>query len=306
MGISDNPSPLLKQLPTTILVGIAVLIVAAVPTIEYTQTVAALAGIWGIALATGLALVFTKVASLTHLALIIPAIDFIALGAFRAGTGGPGSLFASLIILPVLWMAVEPGRRYIVLAAIGTSVAVMMTYIIDWTLPLQTEESLRGLITPLIFATVAGIVNEISRQNRVQVQTVRKLAEERETMLRGAEDYTRRLRENEERLRAADRLTRSVLDSVTEQSVIGSDVTGLIDVWNPGASKLLGLSAEQVQGHRYMHEFHVMDELLERSKELNYPPGETVLNPGFSALVESARLGTTRHPRGAPVDLRAG
>ena len=92
-------------------------------------------------------------------------------------------------------------------------------------------------------------------------------------------------------MRAADRLTRSVLDAVTEQSVIGADVTGLIDVWNPGAEKMLGLTAVQAQGRRYMHEFHVEAELLVRSKELNYPPGETVLNPGFSALVESARLG---------------
>jgi signal transduction histidine kinase len=78
---------------------------------------------------------------------------------------------------------------------------------------------------------------------------------------------------------------------VTEQSVIGSDVTGLIDVWNPGAEKMLGLKAAQTQGRRYVHEFHVETELLGRSRELNYPPGETVLNPGFSALVESARLG---------------
>jgi signal transduction histidine kinase len=40
-----------------------------------------------------------------------------------------------------------------------------------------------------------------------------------------------------------------------------------------------------------VHEFHVESELLMRSAELNYPPGETVLNPGFSALVEMARQG---------------
>jgi signal transduction histidine kinase len=55
---------------------------------------------------------------------------------------------------------------------------------------------------------------------------------------------------------------------------------------------MLGLKSNQVQGRRYVHEFHVEAELLERSRELNYPPGETVLNPGFSALVENARLGT--------------
>jgi signal transduction histidine kinase len=82
-----------------------------------------------------------------------------------------------------------------------------------------------------------------------------------------------------------------VLDAVTEQSVIGSDQTGLIDVWNPGAERMLGLTAKNAQGRRYVSEFHLQEELLQRSKEMGYPPGETVLNPGFSALVESARLG---------------
>jgi signal transduction histidine kinase len=99
------------------------------------------------------------------------------------------------------------------------------------------------------------------------------------------------LKENELQLHAADRLTRSVLDAVTEQSVIGSDLTGLIDVWNPGAEAMLGLTAKQTQGKRFVFEFHVEAELEDRARQLNYPAGATVLNPGFSALVESARLG---------------
>ncbi|MCU1530186.1 MAG: sensor histidine kinase, partial [Frondihabitans sp.] len=95
----------------------------------------------------------------------------------------------------------------------------------------------------------------------------------------------------EVRLHAADRFTRSVLDAVTEQSVVGTDLTGLIDVWNPGAAVMLGLPATETQGKRFIYEFHVEEELENRSRELNYPPGATVLNPGFSALVESARLG---------------
>ena len=42
--------------------------------------------------------------------------DLIGLGAFRAGTGGAESLFSSLIILPVVWLAAASGRRYIVVA----------------------------------------------------------------------------------------------------------------------------------------------------------------------------------------------
>jgi len=287
----DTPSPLLKQAPTTLALLAAVVITIFVPGLEFTDEAAAAGGIWGVIFATVLAVVFTSSPKLDRLALIIPCVDLLAIGFFRLGTGASASVFASLIILPVIWIAVTPQRRYILLAAIGTSIALMMPFILGATLPEEPGDWVRGVFTPVVFAIAAAIVNEMSRQGRVQITAIRALAEERDLMLRGAVDYTNRLRDNEERLQSADRLTRSVLDAVTEQSVIGTDVTGLVDVWNPGAERMLGLAAAEAQGKRYMHEFHVIDELLERSKELNYPPGETVLNPGFSALVESARLG---------------
>ena len=287
----DTPSPLLKQAPTTLALLAAVVITIFVPGLEFTDEAAAAGGIWGVIFATVLAVVFTSSPKLDRLALIIPCVDLLAIGFFRLGTGASASVFASLIILPVIWIAVTPQRRYILLAAIGTSIALMMPFILGATLPEEPGDWVRGVFTPVVFAIAAAIVNEMSRQGRVQITAIRALAEERDLMLRGAVDYTNRLRDNEERLQTADRLTRSVLDAVTEQSVIGTDVTGLVDVWNPGAERMLGLAAAEAQGKRYMHEFHVIDELLERSKELNYPPGETVLNPGFSALVESARLG---------------
>ena len=286
----DSPSPVVKQLPTVSVFVAAVLLVLAVPDLIFTDPPAAIAGAAGMALGTGLAILFLK-PSLAHLALIIPFIDLFAIGLLRMGTGGATSLFGGLMILPVIWIANQPARRYIIFAAIGASLALTLPYTLGGVVPQNSTDWLRGFITPTVYAIAAAIINEMSRQAAGRVQAIHELAEERDVMLRGAVDYAERLSENEDRLRAADRLTRSVLDAVTEQSVIGSDVTGLIDVWNPGAEKMLGLKPAQTQGRRYVHEFHVETELLGRSRELNYPPGETVLNPGFSALVESARLG---------------
>jgi len=288
----DDPSPALKHAPTGIAFIVAFVLSLVVPGIEITSIAAATSAVWLMAFAIALAVLFTRIPTLRHLAVVIPCVDLLAIGLLRVGTGGVTSLFASLIILPVVWIAAERGRRYIVVAAIGTSVALMMPFILGFSTFEQPSDWLRGIISPVIFAMAAAIINEMSRQSRLQVARVRALAEERDIMLKGAVDYTERLRENEERLRIADQLTRSVLDAVTEQSVIGSDVTGLIDVWNPGAERMLGLTSKEVQGSRYVHEFHVADELNDRSRELNYPPGETVLNMGFSALVESARRGT--------------
>jgi signal transduction histidine kinase len=287
----DNPSPTVKQLPTTLAFAACIAVALAIPDITFRNIPAALAGAAAMVLATVLAVFFSLRPALGHLALFVPFIDLFAIGLFRMGTGGAGSLFSTLIILPVIWIANQPERKYIVFVAIGTSVALTLPFTLGGAPPANMTEWLRGIVSPAIFAVAAAIINEMSRQAVGRVNAIHELADERDVMLRGAVDYAERLSENEDRLRAADRLTRSVLDAVTEQSVIGSDVTGLIDVWNPGAEKMLGLKPAQTQGRRYVHEFHIETELLGRSRELNYPPGETVLNPGFSALVESARLG---------------
>lgn len=110
-------------------------------------------------------------------------------------------------------------------------------------------------------------------------------------MLQRTVEYAAQLQESEAKYRAFDRMFRGVWAAVTEQSVIGTDSTGLIDAWNPGAQKILGPTPAEAEDKMYIYDFHVPDELEDRARELNYPPGETVLNPGFSALVESARLG---------------
>lgn len=287
----SRPAPVMRHAPTTIGFFAALIITATVPGLEFSSWTAVVGGIVAMLAAVGLAVLFTVVPSLRHLAIIIPFVDFIALGMLRAATGGSLSLFGALLIFPVLWVASENGRKYILFAGLGTSVSIMMPFILGVSELQLASDWLRGIISPIIFAAAAAIVNELSRQGRMRTKRVRDLAEERDVMLRGAVDYAERLEENEARLRLADQLTRSVLDAVTEQSVIGSDVTGQIDVWNPGAERMLGLTAAEAIGKRFVHEFHVAAELENRSKELNYPPGETVLNPGFSALVESARLG---------------
>jgi signal transduction histidine kinase len=288
----DSPSPLVKQLPTTFAFAAAVAIMLSLPDLGFTDRGAAVGGVACMVLATLLALIFGMSAPLTRLAIVIPFIDLFAIGLFRLGTGGGLSLFSVLMILPVVWIANQPERRYIAVAGIGAVLALSLPFTLGGMVPQNSSDWLRFIITPVIYSVAAAIINEMSRQAAGRVNAINELAEERDVMLRGAVDYAERLSDNEDRLRAADRLTRSVLDAVTEQSVIGSDVTGLIDVWNPGAEKMLGLRSAQTQGLRYMHEFHLESELLARSAELNYPPGETVLNPGFSALVEKARLGS--------------
>jgi len=287
----DHPSPAVKQSATAIAVVAAAVLTLLVPGLGFSNTSVAVAGIGVIAFATLLSLVLTRVDRLEHYSLIIPIVDLLGLGLFRAGTGGTASLWASLIILPVVWLAAAEGRRYIAYAGFGTSLALMMPYIVSLSWPQTPGEWLRGFFTPLVFAVAAAIVNELARQSRKQLRSIKNLAEEKERMLQRTVEYAAQLQESEAKYRAFDRMFRGVWAAVTEQSVIGTDATGLVDAWNPGATKILGPTPAEAEDKLHIFDFHLPEELEERARELNYPPGETVLNPGFSALVENARLG---------------
>ena len=287
----DHPSPGLKQLPMTLVFAISLVVVLAVPDIQITSIPLTSVGIGLLVIATVFAATATIVPKLDGVTLLIPLIDFVAIGTFRAGTGGIFSLFGAMIILPVVWIAAEKGRRYIVIAAIGTCAVLLSPYIFG-VAPFQSgSDVVRAVFSPLVYLFAAAIINELARQSRSQIRAIHELADEKERMLQRTFEYASQLEESEAKFRSADRTFRSVWAAVTEQSVIGTDVTGLIDIWNPGAQKLLGPDFRATQGKRYVFDFHVQDELDDRAKELNYPPGATVLNPGFSALVETARLG---------------
>ena len=287
----DTPSPVVKQSATAAAVLVATILALLIPGVGFSDTVVGVTGVICVALATLVALLFTQFTGFERFVTIIPVIDLLGIGLFRAGTGGTASLFASIIILPIVWLAASEGRRFVLYSAIGTSFALMTPYIVTLTAPQTPGEWLRGFFTPAMFAIAAAIVNELARQSRQQLAAIRTLAGEKEMMLQRSVDDAADLRESEVKYRDYERMFRGVWAAVTEQSVIGTNVTGLIDAWNPGATKILGPSADDAEDKRYVFEFHLQEELDARARELNYPPGETVLNPGFSALVETARLG---------------
>ncbi len=287
----EHPTASVRQSATTGSVAVAAIIALVVPGAGFTDATFAIAGLAIVALATAIAVILTANASLARWALVIPLIDLIGLGAFRVGTGGVESMFSVLMILPVIWIASSEGRRYIAIAGAGVLLSLLMPALAAGTVPGGASGWARALFVAAVFAIAAVVVNEITHQNRAALRSARRLAEDKELMLQRAVHYAAQLEESESRFRTADSMFRGLWAAVTEQAVIGTDPTGLIDAWNPGAAKMLGPAASEAEDKMYIFDFHVPEELEERARELNYPPGETVLNPGFSALVEPARLG---------------
>lgn len=82
----------------------------------------------------------------------------------------------------------------------------------------------------------------------------------------------------------------NVLKSASEVSIVATDAAGVITVFNAGAEKLLGYSAEEVVGKTSPTIFHKVEEIEAKGKELSIEFGETV--DGFRGFIyKSERYG---------------
>lgn len=240
----NDPTPLMKQAPTAIAVGIAGLLVVAVPRIAVTNVAAAVAGIALVGATTALAaLLSARRVSEGWIVLMIPAVDILAIGALRVGTGGTSSLFSSFVLLPVIWLAAARGLKPVFLIGALTSIAFLMPLLLD---PATDDLAwFRGVVSPLVFATVGAIINELSRLQRLRTSQAEQLVSDRTAALAENLSMVEQLRTSEKQYRFLLESFSSLWASITAQAVIATDHDGMILAWNPGSVRLLGLSVDE-------------------------------------------------------------
>ncbi|RLS47095.1 MAG: PAS domain S-box protein, partial [Planctomycetota bacterium] len=81
----------------------------------------------------------------------------------------------------------------------------------------------------------------------------------------------------------------AVLDAATQMSVIATDVNGLIDVFNTGAARMLGYTAEEMIGKQTPAIIHLESEVRKRGEEMSQQFGHSF--QGIDVFVEYARRG---------------
>ena len=293
--VFDDPSPLLKQAPTVVATVIAALLTWWVPDLPLTHLLPAVAGVGAVLAATLLAAVLTARGLHDGWAvLLVPIVDIIGLGLFRTGTGGAISLFSSLVLLPVVWLAAAPGIRWVFVVGGLSSIALLMPY---FTAPPSTSaEWLRGVVGPLVFSAVAAVVNQLSRQQRMRVDQAEELVAERTRSLSENVAMIVQLRDKERQYRELLDSFESLWSSITAQAVIATDCTGTVTAWNPGAERLLGLSVEEALAGVRIDRFFsssVLSLLAEDHPDSSphadaVPPGYTDLPRGIQGLFARA------------------
>jgi sigma-B regulation protein RsbU (phosphoserine phosphatase) len=162
----DGYPPLVKQSPIVLLFAVAVLISLTVPTAIVTSEPALIGATALLIVATGLAAAMPRIDPAGRLVFLVPAIDFFVVGALRYATGESRSIFASLAILPAVWIAASPGPRHVAYAFVGMFGGLLVPFLLGSTLEENPNELARGLFSAAAFTVAAAVVNDLVRVAR--------------------------------------------------------------------------------------------------------------------------------------------
>lgn len=161
-----SDAPIIRQVPTLIGTAVATLLTTVIPASAVTDIPVFASGAVVIVLATLWAVVVGRRPHLAHLASLVPVLDFVGLALMRTASGGTVSIVSSLAILPVVWLAMEAGRRNVVYAAAGGLVVVMAPIVATGLYRDSPGELLRGFFVAFVYAVAAMAINEVARRAR--------------------------------------------------------------------------------------------------------------------------------------------
>lgn len=175
----DRHPPIANQLPVLLLFTVSLLMALTLPSVVITSVTAVVWSVILIAVASAIAAVLPRIDPQGRYVLLVPAIDFVVIGVFRYGTGESASIFASLSILPVMWMASAPQRYNVLYAFLGVCTALLIPFLLGASLADLPAELARSLFSAMAFGLAAAVVNDLARLSRAHIRDLR--ARERAT-----------------------------------------------------------------------------------------------------------------------------
>lgn len=157
-------TPGVKQIPTAFAFAVAFLVLFAtrMPVSSLPQVIASAAIVLAGTLAAAL-LPWERIPY--RWTLVVPCSTFIATALLRGATGGNVSAFNALLVIPVTWIAAEPGIGSAVIAGLGVCFTLVLPAYLD-PAPATLRDIVRIFFSPFAFIVAAVIINEIARRLR--------------------------------------------------------------------------------------------------------------------------------------------
>ena len=174
------------------------------------------------------------------------AAGFVAVALAMASDRGAASQYVPLLLVPVVLAARSPRRGAGAFAAVGTALSFLVQPLLDSGLDLQWR---RGMLWTVMAAFSGEVTASLLRER--------------------------------DRRKPSDRLLAAVLGAASDHSIIATDPSGTIRVFNSAAERLLGYNADEMIG---LH----TPEIIHDPAEVARVAAELGVEPGFDALVGGA------------------
>ncbi|MCU1604031.1 MAG: sensor signal transduction histidine kinase [Modestobacter sp.] len=216
---------------------------------------------------------------------LLPLADLTAVALVLAGSGPWAGPFAVLLVGPMALLGSLAGRRGVAAGGAVTLAVLLLPPLLRNSL--TTAALVQGIAVALAVCSVVVTVGELARRLRGQVAEARELEARHRDLVSRGETTAEELEVATRMMRARAQTMTSVIDAVTEQSIIGTDRDGLIRVWNPGAERMLGLPRADVVRTRSIIDFHAPEELDPDEGPDPDPPARAAAR--FAALVHLAQ-----------------
>jgi PAS domain S-box-containing protein len=142
----------------------------------------------------------------------------------------------------------------------GRAVPAVLAGVVAAALAVLLTRPATPVLVPAVVAAAVA-VTELARRLRDQLSAAAELEAQRQHLVTQGRSTAEELEVATRMMRARAQTMTSVIDAVTEQSIIGTDRDGRIRVWNPGAERMLGLPRAEVVRIRTITDFHAPEEL---------------------------------------------
>jgi PAS domain S-box-containing protein len=170
--------------------------------------------------------------------------------------------------------------------AIGSTIWKRMPAGLEALYSRAFEDIVHGRIqvpeTPVAISAVRADGTEFDTELSISTFTERR----RTFVITAFRDISERAR-NDRELRAAHDLSQAVLDAATEYSIIATDSSGRITVFNRGAERMLGYQADDIVGKENILLLHDRAEIAAHALDIGAPPTADIVFLGAGSDVEA-------------------
>ena len=207
---------------------------------------------------------------------LAPLLYLVVVACLREATGAGMSGLGMLALLPVIWFALYGTRREMAVAVFLAGAVFLIPAAFFDPVKYPDQEWIKGVLWVVIAGAVGYTMQNLVSASRSQAKD----------------------------LKASTELFASTLRAATEYSIIGTDARGLVTVFNSGAERMTGYTAEEMLGRSPLL-IHDPDELRAHGANLGTAPNLEVLISKVGSDEHDTRQWTYRRKDGGriPVEL---